>query len=245
MAATDDHDLATGGGIPLDDYSGDVERIREVAHYELELPADLSDRVKTATEGMLVDPALLEEAITALAVGHLVLQGPPGTGKELGSSFERLGCTPRGPNPLHTAKSAPVYTIETGGAPVELWFQRTLFSGERRWRYSGGGELYGIYDVVARREDRPPLIVDAKFRWATGETRPEETFKMLGYADNQRLAAHGVPFHGLLLFPGAGSSHRWLTADDGSRLDVIVWSLDAEPCVARAAVDAAVRAWLI
>jgi MoxR-like ATPase len=67
--------------MPLDDYTEAVERIREVAAYELEVPDGLESRLDAAAGGLLLEPGLLDEAASALVAGHLVLQGPPGTGK--------------------------------------------------------------------------------------------------------------------------------------------------------------------
>ncbi len=64
-----------------DDFHDCIPRIGEVASLDLDIPADLSDRIEKAAEGLLVDPALLDECAAALFAGNVVLQGPPGTGK--------------------------------------------------------------------------------------------------------------------------------------------------------------------
>jgi 5-methylcytosine-specific restriction protein B len=64
-----------------DDFHDCIPRIAEVANVDLEVPDDIGDRVSSAADGLLVDPALLDECAAALVGGNVVLQGPPGTGK--------------------------------------------------------------------------------------------------------------------------------------------------------------------
>lgn len=81
--------LVEDGTLPPDDFHDSIDRIQEVAHYELEIPSDIVPRLEKRATNLLTDPALLREAVAALAVGHLVIQGPPGTGK---STLARLLC---------------------------------------------------------------------------------------------------------------------------------------------------------
>src|SRR4051794_25068933 len=219
--------------------TGNDTAYRRLADWAVRWSADVrdlaADDADVVVDGMLAFPASDQWWDRVFEIWLL---------KALAASLERLGGVARPPRALHEAKSKPIYVVDAPGGPVELWFQRAMFSGERRWRYVDGNELYGIHDVVATRAGAPPLIVDAKFRWAVRETRAEETFKMLGYADNQRLAPDGTPFSGLLVFPGPAHSHRVLEAQDGSRLDVIVADLLGALTDAHAALDGAVAAWL-
>jgi MoxR-like ATPase len=73
--------LVQEGVLPPDDFHEDVERIREVANYELEIPDPLGDSVADATGTLLLDNQTVADAAVALTAGHLILQGPPGTGK--------------------------------------------------------------------------------------------------------------------------------------------------------------------
>ena len=89
MAEVNEDALVNDGAIPPDDFHNYIERIHEVADYELEIQTDLWERIQEATRGLVVDPAALRAAAVALQTGHLVLQGPPGTGK---SSIARALC---------------------------------------------------------------------------------------------------------------------------------------------------------
>ncbi len=81
--------LVDQGVIPPTEFRDKIERIREIAKYDIDLPSNLSARLDNATQGLLVAPEALRAAAAALQVGHVVLQGPPGTGK---SSLARALC---------------------------------------------------------------------------------------------------------------------------------------------------------
>lgn len=89
MVEANEGDLVEQGALPPDDFHDDIERIQEVANYDVELAADLLDRARTAAGDLVVSEDTLRECLAALASGHLVLQGPPGTGK---SSLARALC---------------------------------------------------------------------------------------------------------------------------------------------------------
>ena len=89
MAEIQEGDLIDQGALPPDDFHDNVERIQEVANYEVEVPLDILKRLEKEAANLLVDQETLSAAATALSVGHLVLQGPPGTGK---SSLARALC---------------------------------------------------------------------------------------------------------------------------------------------------------
>jgi len=63
------------------DFHSHIERIVEVAEYELERPASLTEQLDKIAQTLLVPPDLVQAAASALLAGHLILQGPPGTGK--------------------------------------------------------------------------------------------------------------------------------------------------------------------
>jgi 5-methylcytosine-specific restriction protein B len=89
MPSVDEETLVEQGALPPDDFHNSIERIREIAKYDLEWADDFPVRLEKATEGLLISPETLKSAAAALRVGHLVLQGPPGTGK---SSLARALC---------------------------------------------------------------------------------------------------------------------------------------------------------
>jgi hypothetical protein len=60
------------------------------------------------------------------------------------------------------------------------------------------------------------MIIDAKYRYAAGETRAEETYKLLGYAENFRTTM--VPFWGVLCFVGPTVADNSLNGPLGGRL---------------------------
>jgi 5-methylcytosine-specific restriction protein B len=81
MAAIDEKQLIESGAIPPTDFHEAIERLREIAQYDLEIPSDLNDRLKNAVQGLVVPSDVLRAAAAAISVGHVVVQGPPGTGK--------------------------------------------------------------------------------------------------------------------------------------------------------------------
>ena len=74
-------DLIKNRAIWPDDFREAIPRIREVADFDLAVPADLTERLAANAGDLLVPEEFLTECAAALMAGHLVLQGPPGTGK--------------------------------------------------------------------------------------------------------------------------------------------------------------------
>jgi 5-methylcytosine-specific restriction protein B len=89
MPNVNEETLVDQGAIPPTEFHDKIERIREIAAYDIEPADNLAARLEEATEGLLVAPETLRAAAAALRVGHLILQGPPGTGK---SSLARALC---------------------------------------------------------------------------------------------------------------------------------------------------------
>jgi len=73
--------LVESGAMPPDDFHDSVERLREIAEYDLDIPPDFATRLAAATEGLVLSDHIVREVSAAIRVGHVVLQGPPGTGK--------------------------------------------------------------------------------------------------------------------------------------------------------------------
>jgi len=73
-------ELAKAGALPPRDFTNSPQRVAEVAQQALELPSLNAATAEAAKAGHF-DPQVLEEAVAALCMGHLILAGPPGTGK--------------------------------------------------------------------------------------------------------------------------------------------------------------------
>ncbi len=73
--------LAEAGALPPRDFASAPERVREIAAVPLDLPESTTLAVDEIAKSGLFDANLLEEAVVALTLGHLILAGPPGTGK--------------------------------------------------------------------------------------------------------------------------------------------------------------------
>jgi 5-methylcytosine-specific restriction enzyme B len=89
MPNVNEETLVEQGAIPPTEFHDKIERIREIAEYDIDPPDDFAGRLEDATKGLLIAPDTLKAAAAALRVGHLILQGPPGTGK---SSLARALC---------------------------------------------------------------------------------------------------------------------------------------------------------
>jgi len=89
MPSVNEETLVEQGAIPPTEFHDKIERIREIAEYDIDTSVDFKERLEHATEGLLIAPETLKAAAAALRVGHLILQGPPGTGK---SSLARALC---------------------------------------------------------------------------------------------------------------------------------------------------------
>ena len=88
MIQKEKHDqLVQDGSLPPSDFHDHIERIREVAKYNLEISKTLIDSLKSSIADYVIDQEKIEEIATAIMVGHVIFQGPPGTGK---SSLARL-----------------------------------------------------------------------------------------------------------------------------------------------------------
>lgn len=89
MPDVNEETLVEQGAISPTEFHDKIERIREIAEYDIDVSADFPERLKRAVDGLLIAPETLKAAAAALRVGHLILQGPPGTGK---SSLARALC---------------------------------------------------------------------------------------------------------------------------------------------------------
>jgi len=82
---TDNHStvdgLAEAGALPPRDFRSAPSRVSEIAEFPLELHDTTAAAVDQLRRVGHFNQDALEEAVTALAMGHLILAGPPGTGK--------------------------------------------------------------------------------------------------------------------------------------------------------------------
>lgn len=81
MPDIDEAELVDRGAIPPTEFHDAIERLREIADFDLDIPDDFDQRLAIATDGLVVPDHVLRAAAAAIRVGHVVLQGPPGTGK--------------------------------------------------------------------------------------------------------------------------------------------------------------------
>jgi hypothetical protein len=90
-----------------------------------------------------------------------------------------------------------------------------------------------------------PLLIDAKNRFIQSGriSRSEETYKMLGYAENFRPEGSPVRFAGVLIFPSNRSGHRIVDGPGGGRLDLISVDLGGDRTAANAALAEAITDW--
>jgi hypothetical protein len=119
---------------------------------------------------------------------------------EVSAALATLGGTLAARRSLGARSAGPVEDWIIRGRNVRVWFQRQLPMGDPHWRYEEGGPFTGIPDVVVAADGLPTLVIDAKYRPGSAESRSEETYKMLGYAENFRKPG---AFVGILIFPGS------------------------------------------
>ena len=167
--------------------------------------------------------------------------------REIALSFQRSGCVLiDGPFPLHKRSKGPIYRFRKGTSEFEIWFQRQFPLGSPRWSYlSSTRDLTGIPDIAVTGSKKVPLVVDAKFRQVTTNTRSEETYKMLGYAENFRDSFELGGFQGTIVFIGTSSTQTVLVGPDDGRLTLIVVesSLRTRPVI-ETHFDGVIKAWL-
>ncbi len=167
--------------------------------------------------------------------------------RELAGSVLRQGAQLiDGPNPLTLNKARPIYTFSLGGKRIELWFQRALDKQHARWTYSESGQgLRGIPDITVIAEGIHYLVVDAKNRSVQGNTRPEETYKMLGYFENFRPLLGGTTNWAILCFVSLNGFVQQLSSVDSRR--VLLTSAHPQvgaQCSFSAQIDSGMAEWI-
>lgn len=81
MAEFNEGELVSSGAIPPTDFNNDIERICEIAEYDLLFDTDKFRSALTNTSSLSIDDEVISSIVAAIQTGNIVLQGPPGTGK--------------------------------------------------------------------------------------------------------------------------------------------------------------------
>ena len=162
------------------------------------------------------------------------------------ASLRRIGMRAvDGPRPLFDRRRGPIAILEGTLGRASVHFQTHGPLGQARWTYRAGNSFTGIPDMVLRSDRETILLIDAKNRpvlvGASGTS--EETYKMLGYAENFR-APNPSAFCAVLMFPADGHLHRILDGPLGGRMDLIATDLVTMRPSFETVLDLAIRAWL-
>lgn len=165
------------------------------------------------------------------------------------AALENMGWTrTAGPVALHHP-SGEIYRYRSlEGVPVTLRFQRKKPLPDGRWRYRGGAPLSGVPDITLATDTDDPrvLLIDAKNRFmrSSRTARSEESYKMLGYAENFGGVLGNRPFHGVLIFPADQDASRVLDGPASGRLDIVGVDLDGDRSSALAALSESIAVWI-
>lgn len=167
--------------------------------------------------------------------------------REMALCLSHLGATLlKGPLPLTMNRQHPIYTFQMGDDCIEIWFQHSLNSASAVWNYEATGiSLRGIPDITVVANGCHFLLVDAKNRLVTRNTRPEETYKMLGYFENFSPVMRSSSSWGVLAFVSFNEFFQSLQSPPGRRLVMI----SADPksrsdCVFQSQFIKLLREWL-
>jgi hypothetical protein len=149
------------------------------------------------------------------------------------------------PRALHRIGHEVARFRHPSGSSIDVRFQTTKPLPTGRWRYRDGKALGGVPDVSLSVDGAfPVFVIDAKFRWHVARetlTRSEETYKMLGYAEN--FAEAGATFRGVLIFPTNLSQHRVLEGPNDGRIDVLTVALVEDREIALMGLRDAIESW--
>jgi hypothetical protein len=124
-----------------------------------------------------------------------------------------------------------------------VWFQNSQPLASGRWRYRHSNQaLSGIPDVIVTSGGATPLLIDAKNRVMESRTRPEESYKMLGYLENYREVFNAGRFRAVLVFTGPAEQETHLASDDGELSLLVAVESRVRP-VFEKALDALLLTW--
>jgi hypothetical protein len=162
-------------------------------------------------------------------------------------SFRRCGAIALSEfRPLSQRGRHPVCEMHYDGYRFAVWFQRPLPSEFSRWHYLHSGRtLAGIPDITVIGDGCKRLFIDAKRREVTTDTRPEETYKVLGYLENFRELFDAHPFWCALCFLSNTDLFTEVTSDRGDRIFLVgAHPVDVNVCALGGRMDALVSEWL-
>lgn len=152
-----------------------------------------------------------------------------------------------GPVALHSANGEIYVYLTPTGQQVSIRFQRRQPLPAGRWTYRGAGPLRGVPDLTISTvaSASAPLLIDAKNRFVSSErvARSEETYKMLGYAENFRDGFADGRFRGVLIFPSNQTGVRIIDGPEDGRIDLVTVNLEDDPEGLTAALAGAVTSW--
>jgi hypothetical protein len=162
-------------------------------------------------------------------------------------SFRRAGAIVlNGPRPLSERSDRSICEMRYGNYRFEIWFQKSLPSSVAKWHYlSSRRPLAGIPDITVTGNDSRTLLIDAKRREVLTQTRPEETYKMLGYLENFKDIFHTTKFWGVLCFLSANDLYTEIATEAGHKLFLIgAHHENPAVCAFGGRLDTAISEWL-
>lgn len=166
--------------------------------------------------------------------------------REIAACFCEIGASiSEGPISMLESGNRPIYTFSLGLDVIEIWFQLPLPSQSAEWKYETTDKsLRGIPDISILVNGSDRMLVDAKNRLVTGNTRSEETYKMLGYFENFRATMSQVSSWGVLAFTSYQDFQNSLTSR-GRRLELLSANPDSRAsCSFRVRLKAILVEWL-
>ena len=137
--------------------------------------------------------------------------------KKTSEAFEDIGLSCVQRNSLESRKNRPIFIFNYKSNPIEIWFQKQIPPSRSCWSYNLGGNLRGIPDITVTFGPAY-LIIDAKNRMVTTNTRSEETYKILGYLENFKTILSAPCNWGLLIFTSKERFSRSLSSSDGKQI---------------------------
>jgi hypothetical protein len=138
----------------------------------------------------------------------------------------------------------PIGIFEKGEEKVEVWFQKSI-SSKSEWKYSDkNNALRGMPDIILKSSRGFSLLIDAKNKLVTTETRSEETYKILGYFENYKKKLSDNRNWGLLIFTTKSSFCRGLESNDGKRILLTAAHIDSfDNCNAVKNISTYINSW--